>query len=60
VALLPSGKVIVPPDAPLIVCEMVAIVPDTMTDAEADLVGSSVLVALTVTVYGVGTAAGAV
>jgi hypothetical protein len=37
-----------------------AIVPATMTDAEADLVASSVLVALMVTVYGVGTAAGAV
>jgi hypothetical protein len=31
-----------------------------MTDTDADLVASSVLAALTITVYGVGTALGAV
>lgn len=58
--LLPSGKVMVPPEAALIACDAVAIVPATMIGTEADFVESAALVAVTVVVKGDGTEAGAV
>ena len=60
VTLLPSGRVIVPPADAMIVWETLAIVPATMTGDEADFVVSVTLVAVSATVNGVGTVAGAV
>ena len=60
VTLLPSGRVIVPPADAMIVWETLAIVPATMTGDEADFVVSGTLVAVSATVNGVGTVAGAV
>ena len=60
VTLLPSGRVIVPPAEALIVCKTLAIVPATITGDEADFVVSETLVAVSATVNGVGTVAGAV
>ena len=57
--LLPSGKVMVPPEAAEIACVADATVPATITGDEAVLVGSATLVAVIVTVKGVGTLPGA-
>lgn len=57
--LLPSGNVIVPPDALLIGREAEANLPDTITGIDAFLVGSDALAAEIVCVYGTGTMAGA-
>ena len=58
--LLPSGRAMVPPLAAEMVCWTEAMVPATMIEAEADLVESAALVAVTLIVKGVGTVAGAV
>lgn len=58
--LLPSGSVSVPPDAALMIPEVVAIVPATTVDRESFLFESAMLVAVIVTVKGIGTVAGAV
>lgn len=60
VALLPSGSVNVPPELALMVWEVVAIVPETTTFKEADLLESVTLVAVRETTYGFGSTAGAV
>jgi hypothetical protein len=60
VALLPSGRVIVPPVAAEMNCETDAMVPAIITALDADFDESARLVAAIVTVKGVGTVAGAV
>ncbi len=60
VTLLPSGKEMVPPEAALIACDAVAIVPATMIGMEPVFVASATLVAVIVVVNGVGTIDGAV
>ena len=60
VTLLPSGSVMVPPAEPLIGSVTDAIVPATIKLKEADFAASATLVAVTDTVYGVGTEEGAV
>jgi hypothetical protein len=60
VTLLPSGKVIVPPEAAEMDSVVLAIVPATTIETDADFVLSAAVAPVTVTVKGVGTAAGAV
>jgi hypothetical protein len=57
--LLPSGNVMVPPDARLIGREAEANLPDTITGTDTFLVGSDALAAVIVCVYGIGTMDGA-
>jgi hypothetical protein len=59
ITLLPSNKVIVAPFAAETSCDVVKIVPATISGLDADFVVSAADVAVIVTVYGVGTADGA-
>src|SRR6476659_9187834 len=58
VTLLPLGSIMVPPFAAVTVCVAVSIVPLTVSEMLALLVGSAALIALIFTVDGVGMVAG--
>lgn len=60
VTLLPLGSIMTPPFAAVMVCVAVSIVPVTVSEALALLVVSAALIALTITLDGSGTIAGAV
>ena len=60
VTLLPSAKVMIPPDAAEITCELEATVPAIVTGNESLFVVSATAVAVMLTLNGVGTAFGAV
>ncbi len=59
VTLLPSGRIMVPPEAAEIDCVTLAMVPAITTGTEADFELSATLVAAIFTVNGVGKLAGA-